>query len=58
MSRKLPEGPTELVRGGRVIETEREFGMPDGGGAGVPDGEDALGLLFRFSKIFDSIFVE
>lgn len=49
MSRKLAEGPTELVRGGTVIETERGFVIP-AGGAGVPDGEDALGLLFRFSE--------
>jgi len=40
------EGPTELVRGGTVIETEREF--PEPRGIGVP-GDEPRGLLCRLS---------
>ena len=44
-------GPTELVRGGKVIETERLLAIEDGTGTGVPDGDGALGRLFLFSAI-------
>jgi len=39
-------GPTELVRGGTVMETEREF--PEARGIGVP-GDEPRGLLCRLS---------
>jgi len=42
-------GPTEFVRGGRVIETERLLAIEEGTGMGVPDGDGALGRLFLFS---------
>lgn len=44
-------GPTEFVRGGKVIETERLLAMEEGTGMGVPDGDGALGRLFLFSAI-------
>ena len=44
-------GPTEFVRGGKVIETERLLAMDEGTGIGVPDGDGALGRLFLFSAI-------
>lgn len=42
-------GPTELVRGGKVIETERLLAIEEGTGMGVPVGDGALGRLFLFS---------
>jgi hypothetical protein len=42
-------GPTEFVRGGKVIETERLLTIEEGTGMGVPDGDGALGRLFLFS---------
>ena len=44
-------GPTEFVRGGKVIETERLLAIEEGTGMGVPDGDGALGRLFLFSAI-------
>jgi hypothetical protein len=41
-------GPTEFVRGGNVIETERLL-VTEGTGTGVPEGDGALGRLFLFS---------
>ena len=41
-------GPTEFVRGGKVIETERLL-VTEGTGTGVPEGDGALGRLFLFS---------
>ena len=44
-------GPTEFVRGGKVIDTERLLAIEEGTGIGVPDGDGALGRLFLFSAI-------
>ena len=44
-------GPTEFVRGGKVIETERLLAIEEETGTGVPDGDGALGRLFLFSAI-------
>lgn len=44
-------GPTEFVRGGKVMETERLLAIEEGTGIGVPDGDGALGRLFLFSAI-------
>jgi hypothetical protein len=44
-------GPTEFVRGGKVIETEDLSAIEEGTGTGVPDGDGALGRLFLFSAI-------
>ena len=53
-SRKFDVGPTELVLGGKVIETERVL-VPnaDCTGTGVPEGDGALGRLFLFSASRD-----
>lgn len=52
-SRKCDVGPTELVLGGKVIETERVFPDADWVGTGVPDGDGALGRLFLFSAVIE-----
>jgi hypothetical protein len=49
-------GPTEFVRGGKVIETERLLVIEEGTGMGVPDGDGALGRLFLFSASEDTIY--
>lgn len=50
-------GPTEFVRGGKVIETERLLAIEDGTGMGVPDGDGALGRLFLFSAIVRTRYI-
>ena len=50
-------GPTEFVRGGRVIETERLLAIEEGTGMGVPDGDGALGRLFLFSAIMRTRYI-
>ena len=50
-------GPTEFVRGGTVIETERLLAIEEGTGMGVPEGEGALGRLFLFSAMVRTRYI-
>lgn len=54
-SLEVPVGPTEFVRGGTVIDTERAF--PEARDIGVP-GEDPLGLLFLLSPAYNCFFIQ
>jgi hypothetical protein len=50
-------GPTEFIRGGKVIETERLLVIEEGTGMGVPDGDGALGRLFLFSAMVRTQYI-